>query len=164
MRSALRFALATTLAAGLAPAALAGAAEVSFVAPETYTDAALHRGAVKERTRNLDELARHIARLAERLPAGHTLKVEVTDVDLAGRYEPRTAPYDIRIMRTITPPRIALRYTLTDGGGTVRSDEAALRDLAYLDKAAFVATQDALRYEKRLLSDWFRKTFERNAS
>jgi hypothetical protein len=155
--------LAAALLAGpfvVAPGpALAGTAQVTFVAPETYTDAATHRRAAKERARTLAALEQHIVRMAARLPANQTLKIEVTDIDRAGRYDMRTSPYEIRIMYTVTPPRITLRYTLSADGATLTSGEADLVDLAYLDRSSSVSSSDPLRYEKRLLSDWFRKTF-----
>lgn len=152
------------LAAVLLPLpAIAGTAQVTFKAPETFADAALHRGDTRERTENLERLRREIERLAGRLPDTQTLTVEVLDVDLAGRYEARLAPYDIRVMRSITPPRLTLRYALADGVKTVQAGETVLTDFNYLDKAGFLISQDPLRYEKRLLNDWFRDTFMRPA-
>lgn len=141
--------------------ALAGTAQVTFTAPESYADASLHRGDGKARARNLEALERHIVHLAARLPEAQVLAVEVLDLDLAGRREPRLSPYDIRVMRGITPPRIALRFTLSENAQVLESGEVTLRDMAYLDRATSLSDNDPLRYEKRLLTDWFRKTFTR---
>lgn len=139
--------------------ALAGTAQVTFTAPESYTDASLSPGDGKERARNLAGLERHIAQLAVRLPEGQVLAIEVLDVDLAGRRDPQLSSYDIRVMRGITPPRIALRFTLSANAQVLASGDVTLRDTAYLERSASASDTDPLRYEKRMLTEWFRKTF-----
>ncbi len=66
-----RFALPGLFAALLvAPAAYAGTAEVTFIAPDHFTDAGPTRGDSKERAHTFRELQKHVAKLAERLPQG----------------------------------------------------------------------------------------------
>jgi Protein of unknown function (DUF3016) len=82
-RCALVVAALALLAAGAAQAV--GRVEVRYVQPERFSDAGF--GAV-ERERTLKVLSQHFDRLAQRLPDGQLLQVEVTDVDLAGEVDP----------------------------------------------------------------------------
>ena len=87
------------------------------------------------------------------------LAIRVTDVDLAGEFEPRRGPqFDrVRIMREIYPPRIDLEFRLTDSEGTVaREGRRQLRDPLYLARAV-LGDSDRLRYEKELLGEWLRE-------
>ena len=110
----------------------------------------------------LAELARHVERRAGRLLGdGEQLTITFTDMRRAGDCEPGSAPrsHEIRIVRDIHPPRIVLRYTLADAGGSLlREGEVTLRDVAFLSRAPLNAS-DPLRHEKRLLDNWLRKEF-----
>ena len=115
----------------------------------------------------LAELARHVERRAGSLLAdGEQLAITFTDVRRAGDCEPGSAPRsdEIRVVRDIYPPRIVLRYALTDAHGVqVRAGEATLRDVAFLSRAPLNAS-DPLRHEKALLDHWLRKEFARPAT
>src|SRR5262249_16494318 len=70
--------------------------EVSFIHPERYTDAGFGSS---ETQANCDEIARHLERLGQRyLGTGQDLKIDVLDVDLAGR--PHIGVGDFRVMRS----------------------------------------------------------------
>lgn len=148
----------------LAIAVPASAANVSvaFLQPENYADAGYSRSFASERDRAevQRDIEQHLQRLAERsLPASDALKIEVLDIDLAGRFEPfrfRNGA-DVRIMRDITWPRIKLRYTLTRGDQVVASAEEQLADMNYLMSINRYSSGDRLRYEKVMLDDWFAK-------
>ena len=75
-------------------------------------------------------------------------------------YRDRNGPDhdDTRILRDLSPPRIALHYRHADAAGrTLAQGEAVLTDPAYLQAGAGMATaSDPLRHEKRLLRDWVR--------
>ena len=118
------------LALATLPATAHAVVEVAFVSPETYADAGSHPGD-RAAPGTLQALARHLERLgADRLPPGRTLKVEVLDVDLAGRFEPwRAKAYDVRILRETTLPRIALRYVLEEDGRELARGEEKLSDV-----------------------------------
>lgn len=141
--------------------AIAGEAAVSFIAPERFTDASLRGGyGEKARAYALDGIARHLQGLAAReLTPAQSLAVEVLDVDLAGRFDPRQIQnHDLRILTEATWPRITLRYTLTDSGRVVLSAEETVIDQSYLARPTR-ASSDPLRYEKTMLDDWFRTRF-----
>jgi hypothetical protein len=144
-------------------ASLPAAAEtsVSFANPEQFTDSVASGGyGLDAEQPVLTELARYIESLGTWYLKPHqVLVVEITDIDLAGRYEPwRPIAYDVPIMRDIYPPRIALRYKLTDGTRMLCEGEEKIVDINYLSNpGARPFPNDPLRYEKAMLSDWFRR-------
>jgi hypothetical protein len=151
----------------IAAASLAGApayaahARVEFVKPESFTDAGRHYagGEVED---NLRRLAGHVtAEAARRLPADQSLDVWVTDVDLAGYYDPRQGfTREVRVVKDIYPPRIALRFRLTAADGTVvKEGERRLSDPDFLTRARRYPL-DGLGYEKEMLDDWLRNEFQ----
>lgn len=130
--------------------------------PARYIDARLDRvGGDEARQRVRDALQRHLQALgAEHLPEGQQLDIAILDIDLAGRFEPwHFHLHDTRIMRDITWPSIQLRYTLRGPDGEIRSGEETVTDMDYLRHSGFLPEHDRLRYEKRMLADWFRKRF-----
>lgn len=64
------------------------AVEVVFLHPEAYSDASLYNGyGAKGQEPALRGIREHLQRLGERyLKPGDSLKVEVLDIDLAGRF------------------------------------------------------------------------------
>lgn len=138
--------------------ALAATANVTFVHPEKFTDIGRY-GDPREGARNCAEIARHFEQLAARkLPSDETLQIEVLNVKLAGIPEPwRYGPYDLRVMHTGTWPSIQLRYRLTRGDQVLASGEETVSDMFYLDRTSTFsyAGGDHLRFEKRMLDDWF---------
>lgn len=140
-----------------AGSATAGA-NVTFVHPESYTDMPF---ATQDRERVLKDLTEFFDKLAAGLPAGQDLKIEVLDLDLAGRLRPNyRGNQDVRIMRGGADwPRIHLRYTLSAGGQVLRSGDERLSDMTYLDRPSNARDSgDTLHYEKRMIDDWFKKT------
>jgi hypothetical protein len=68
------------------------------------------------------EIDRYLHTAGERyVPAGLTLSLQITNIDLAGDLEAWRGPqFDrVRIMRDIYPPRFALQFRLTDASGAV---------------------------------------------
>ncbi|MEJ0016553.1 MAG: DUF3016 domain-containing protein [Acetobacteraceae bacterium] len=150
------------LVAGAVPAAAgpvaAGPVAVAFDHPETYTDATLYGGhGLKAEQPALDAIAQYLERLGARyLAPDQTLSIEVLNVDLAGQYEPwRALSYDVRILRDIYPPRITLRYRLSEAGRTLVEGREVVSDINYLANGVARQDQDPLRYEKAMLSNWF---------
>lgn len=108
----------------------------------------------------LADLRTYIVRAADRtLAPGDRLELTITDIKLAGAYEPGRGPQydDVRVVKDIYPPRIDLRFTLTGPDGEVlASGERKLRDPAFLSRT-LANGSDPLRHEKRLLDDWLRE-------
>lgn len=118
----------------------------------------------KGQVANLETLKEHIEKRAKDLvPAGHKLTVTLTEVDLAGDFEPWRSGQgmdDVRIVKDIYPPRIDLEFKLTDAAGAVAKEgKRELRDLAFMMKLS-IDRNDPNRHEKELLNDWLRREFK----
>lgn len=148
--------LATTstllCAAALPLAHAAGSVEVQWLEPAQYSDAG--RSNV-DRERVTQILGQHFQKLARLLPDGQVLKVQVTDLDLAGEIEPFRWQ-GLRVLRGRADwPRMSLRYTLTADGRTLKSGEAQLQDMGY----SFSRRTEDLGHEKRMVEQWVRAEF-----
>ncbi|APA71669.1 MULTISPECIES: DUF3016 domain-containing protein [unclassified Janthinobacterium] len=144
-------------------ALLAGSAawagtEVNFKQPEKFTDLPYEQ---RDRESALKELAEHFDKLGKSLKPGQNLKIDVNDLDLAGRENPAMrSTQDIRIMNGRTDwPGMRLHYVLEEDGKVISSGDAALSDMAYMTRINPYSTGDKLRYEKLMIDDWFAKTF-----
>lgn len=102
-----------------------------------------------------------IKRATSILEPGQRLQVTITDIKLAGAYEPWRGPQwgYVRMMRDMYPPRIDLDFVLTDGEGKVlRQGSRKLRNLGYLSSGLNMpGDTDSLRYDKALLDRWLRR-------
>ena len=139
----------------------AATSEVIWTDYENYRD--IHpgnEGRKNFRERTFKNLEKHFAKLAESLPEGQVLKIEVTDVDLAGdtlvggvnRY---------RIVKDIYFPRMNFSYQLVNGDGSeVVSNEIVLKDMNFLRTNSLKYRNDSLGHEKKMLDDWFSKAFK----
>ena len=138
------------------------AVTVSFIEPENYSDANLDDSyQAGAGDKGLNEIQRHLESLGERyLASDQDLKVDVLDIDLAGRYEPWRVPaHGVRFMRDITWPCIKLRYVLENAGTAAITTEESVIDMNYLGRRSVYYSSDRLRYEKQMLDDWFRARF-----
>ena len=155
MKSFMRkMALASMLA--LAVGSAGAAVTVSYVAPDKFSDIPF---VPWEREETLKQLTDHFTKLGNSLPPGQDLRVEVLDVDLAGRAIPSVrAGRDIRVMRGQADwPRMQLRFSLEQNGQVLKSGEAQLSDMNYLDHHTRYFDSEPLRYEKQMIDDWFEK-------
>jgi len=136
---------------------------VAFIEPQRFTDIkASAARSEKGSAAILDEIAQFLRQAGEaQLPAGFTLEIRVTDIDLAGEFEPVRGPQfeRTRLMRDVYWPRFDLGFRLKDPDGrVVKEGPRTLRDLNYLTRLLRVS-EDRLRYEKALLRDWLRREF-----
>ena len=137
--------------------------EVVFFEPEKFTDVRDSSGGESESGRKalLDELRTYLVKAANRLlTPGQVLKITVTDLDLAGEFEPwRGFSPDVRVVRDIYPPRIKFAFRLTDAAGEILAQgDRDLHDMDFMMKLS-INRDDARRFEKALLDDWLRKEF-----
>lgn len=142
----------------LALAAGAASAEVSvnFIEPGRFTDLPFTEWDRKE---VLKELTEHFTKLGARLPPGQNLRIDVKDVDLAGRMYPSRRGQDLRVIRDGAEwPRIDLHYAIESNGQVVRSVDAQLRDMAFMQHIGRYSDGDSLRYEKQMIDEWFYST------
>ena len=138
----------------------AGKVTVEWANPDDYRDIRPtneSRKRFKERT--FKDLEQFVNKLATELPQGYQLKLNVTNLDLAGNVEfGRTQ--QIRIVRQIHFPRIDFDYQLVDEKEqALVSDKVSLKDLGFLNHIKSNLTSKPLGYEKRMLKEWFNKTF-----
>jgi hypothetical protein len=94
---------------------------------------------------------------------GRHLEIRVTDVDLAGDFEPwRGMDFDhVRILKEIYPPRMELEFRLVDAEGKVVSEgKRRLQELGYL-MMNIMPTSDPLRFDKEMIRAWMRQEFKR---
>jgi hypothetical protein len=142
----------------LALAAGAASAEVTvvFVEPARFSDLPIkpwHRQEV------LKDLNDHFTRLGAELPPGQDLHIRVKDVDLVGILYPSRGLEEYRVVRHRGDwPRITLEYSLESSGQVLRSGEKQLRDMTFMRHVSRYTDGDSLRYEKRMIDDWFYST------
>ena len=144
------------LALGATGAASAGVT-VNYVESDKFSDLPFSRW---ERDDVLRTLADHFTKLGKDLPAGQDLTVEITDIDLAGReYPSRRGGGDLRVLQgTADWPRMELSYTLSAGGQVIHTGKARLADMNYMSRPVRGFDTDSLRFEKRMVDEWFNKT------
>ena len=154
--------LTRTLFAGmvlLASSAAWAETHVKYDKPDEFTDLPFDQ---TKRQIVLKDLTAHFEKLGQSLPSGQNLQISVTDIDLAGREEPRLRGInDIRIMNgRVDWPRMRLHYVLSQQDGKViNSSDATLSDMSYMSRINRYANDDPLRYEKLMIDDWFSSTF-----
>ncbi|MRX28558.1 DUF3016 domain-containing protein [Kangiella sp. HZ709] len=140
---------------------------VEWSNPENYTDVEAIDGSQKKfEKRVFKNLEKHFAKLSKRLPDSQKLYIKVEDLDLAGRVLPGNASglnnfRENRIVKSIDYPKIKFTYRVTDvNEQTISSGNVELKDLAFQNKIRTrQIARDYLGYEKRLLTDWFKKKF-----
>ena len=134
---------------------------VTYVNPEQFTENRMYGR--QDRFNRIDYLAQLKAYLIKQgqavLKPGQSLRVDITDIRLAGAYEPwHGSQWDyVRVMRDVYPPRIDLDFKLVDQDGNVlREGKRALRDLDYLHSNVGMAAAAGapLYYDKALLRRW----------
>ena len=141
------------LAAGAASADVT----VNYIQPERFSDLPF---APWEREAVLKDLTQHFAKLGAQLPPGQNLRIEVRDIDLAGREIPGRSGRDLRIVKQngVDWPRIDLHYTIESNGQALRSGDVHLSDMSFMDRIGRYNDTESLHYEKRMIDDWFYST------
>ena len=139
--------------------------ETRFENPKRFTDFRIdHWRDARQAQALADELRRWIAHEAPRyLPAGSKLTVTITDVDMAGEFEPwhRATSTDIRVVREIYPSRVSLAFSLADDTGKVVMEGERKLVSTFLFSGSLLGGDGPLRYEKVLLRDWLSREFGR---
>ncbi|CAN5187047.1 hypothetical protein BH10PSE17_BH10PSE17_28030 [soil metagenome] len=156
-----------TAAAMIATSASAADVTVTFIHPETFRDASYSQpfyesGALTpEVGRDVEKFLVELGR--KRLPANESLKIEVLDLDMAGRIRPIGALSgdEIRVVRDADWPRMKVRYSLTRGELVLASGEETMTDMDFMSRGLNYASSDRLRFEKAMMERWFRRTLER---
>jgi len=148
-------ALALSASASLALADV----QVRFIEPDKFSDAGREFGS-RDHEPVLKELKAHLDKLGAQLP-GKDLTVEISNVDLAGGWEPVGRRMEMtRVLRGVSSPSIELSFTLSENGKTLQSGKTRLHDLNYMTGMNRYNESDPIRYERRMLDDWFRDEFK----
>ena len=133
--------------------------EVDFNNTDKYVDLEIEGNRAYEYFAK--EMTKFLAKVADKeLPPDSTLSITFTQVDMAGAYEPWRGPdyQDVRIYKSIYPPRLEFSYQLVaDDGQVLKEGTTKLSDLTYLDmRNPIRAENDLLYYEKEMMRDWIR--------
>ena len=132
--------------------------QVKFVKPETFVDIKDNNGFRQDEV--LKDIEAHLVAQAQKYLPGRDVRINVTDVDLAGHVEPfGYSGTWVRVMRTVTLPSVTLNYEVLDGGKVVQQGQALMRDMNYRDGFISYFSSDSLRYEKRMIDRWFESEF-----
>jgi len=148
------------------PATFMGAAElkIEWSNPEDFRDADYYyNGSEKSQKIVLTNLEKFFTRDAERfLPEDYSLEMTVTELDLAGDFEPwhGSSMQDVRIVKRIYPALIRFDYRLLDAQGTVVSEGSErLRDhmMPMSMSTSFLGRSESYPYVKSIVRDWMRR-------
>jgi len=142
---------------------LHAAVTVSYGDPDRFTDAGDSNNDPRQIMLTLE---RHLKELGDRyLPPQSNLKIEVLDLDRAGR--PRmNLPTEIRIVNgKVDMPCIELNYTLEVDSKVAQPRHERVCDPNFLQPmdSSKYSEHDPLVYEKRMLEQWFRERFAKPA-
>lgn len=142
------------------PNVMAANSEITWTDYKSYRDIKeSNEGRKNFREKVFNNFEKHFAQLAAKLPENQTLKIEVTDVDLAG--DTRVIGIDrLRIVREIDFPRMNFSYQLLDeNNNLIKSEDVVLKDMNFLSGSNARYRYYLLEYEQIMLDEWFQDTF-----
>ncbi|PCI59077.1 MAG: hypothetical protein COB35_12185 [Gammaproteobacteria bacterium] len=150
------------LIALISPPSSAAKSEVTWTNPEKYRDIkAGDENRKTFKTRVFKTFEKHFAKLAEKLPEGQTLKIDVTDVDLAGDVDIGGIINRIRIVTDLYFPRMKFSYNLINADNTsIKSGEINLKDMGFMLGSNLRYRNDSFGYDKKMIAQWFKDTFK----
>lgn len=131
--------------------------EVTWTNPDEYSDIKdPFNGFQSTKEDAFYNIEKVLKRLAKRLPDGYLLKLDVTDLDLAGETHSR----DYRVVRDMYPPRMKFSYELLDGGDNVLlTKQENIRDTSFMNGVSIRYRNKAYGFEKQLVENWFKDSF-----
>ena len=150
-------------------AAMAGEAKMSLHNPDKFTDIKPGNGTDKSYRKGIERaFGQELSKSAKALPAGQTLEVTFTDIDLAGEVDPVEMPggYQLRLLKDVYFPRLEFDYRVLDASGAVVSEQKGveLKDMSYLSMGSRTASSSGeFYYETKMLREWFNKTLQPKA-
>ncbi len=148
------------LFATLSPTLIAGDVEIKWDHPNKFTDIQPDSSSTRKKYQQhvFKVLGTHLEKLgADGLPQGYHLKITVKNVDLAGYIDFGNGNLQ-RIVRDVDFPRIKLTFQLVKDHKLVKEGKANLKDMSFLHRVNKINNNEAFYYEKRLLSEWFKKS------
>ena len=139
-----------------------GPVQVRWTDPKDFTEIRYSRNRFEARRGTwVQRLAEHLRQqAAQALAPGERLELLITDIDLAGEYEPVGADLrDVRVVRDLYPPRMRVDFVRHGADGQVmQQGSRKLADPGFLFSTPR-STHDPLRFEKRMIEDWVRREF-----
>jgi len=143
------------------PSTFAATSEVTWSDYKSYTDIneGTH-GRKQFRESTFKSFEKHFSKLVTTLPEGQILKIDVTDVDLAG--DTHVAGINrTRVIKNVFFPRMNFSYKLLDADGKViKFDDVVVKDMSFMSGSNLKYRNQSLGYEKKMLDDWFKNTFK----
>ena len=135
--------------------------EVKWTEPDEYRDIYSGNESKKKfREHMFNEMNKHFTKLAATIPERYTLKINITDVDLAGDVH-AGGIHQVRIIKDIYSPRMELSFELLDvNKHIVHSGDEKLKDMAFMMHSRLKYRHRSFSYEKQMLDDWFDDRFE----
>jgi hypothetical protein len=135
---------------------------VEFIEPEGYRD--IKPGNNQSRASYQKHVLKHIGsyfeELAPKLPAKQSLKVKVTDIDLAGEVLFNGGRQQ-RIVKDLYFPRLKFSYQLVDEQqGVLSEGEAEIKDMNFLRRIKNRTSTVSFPAEQWLVEKWYKDTFE----
>ena len=131
---------------------------INWHEPKQYRDVRSPNGGQKHYQENVFyQLDKHFQKSAKKfLPQGFSMKVKVTDLNLAGDTRFHTiGNQEVRLIKPIYWPSMTFEYQLYEGDKLVQSDSIKLKDISFMERSGFGRKSQGLYYEKRLITDWF---------
>ena len=140
--------------------AQAATVEVTFTEPKNFTDL---RSGEQNRKQFRDDVfynfEKQLKKLAKALPEEQLLKIEFTDIDLAGEIDMLNARL-FRVVKNVYSPRLAFKYQLiAKDKSLVLEGEENIRDTSFMTHGNLRYKNQMFGYEKQVLDNWFDDTF-----
>ena len=131
--------------------------EVTWTEPDSYIDVkdsfSGYQSTKEDAFYNIEKV---LTKLAKRLPDGYLLKLDITDLDLAGE----THSGNFRVVRDMYPPMIKFSYQLLDAGDNLlREKNENIRNISFMNNVSLRYRNEAFSFEKQLIDDWFKDSF-----
>jgi Protein of unknown function (DUF3016) len=137
----------------IGPARAAGKIEVVYVDEDSFSDLG---GSVNDRQQALRTLSEHFKKMAERLPDEQGLRLEITDIDLAGTLNPTLGVNVRQYTGAGDRPQIKLRFALWSGEKMLKLGEANIFNVNYFqNRRTYYQGKSELPHERRMLDEWF---------
>ena len=138
------------------------AVKVNWLNPEKFSDIRPATGTRKVyQERVMKAFDKIIGELAEKLPAGYSMEINVKDLDLAGDVNPmyRLENTDIRVIKEIYFPRMKFDYVLFDQNKQPIQQESdvKIKDMGFMTSSHIGYQSREFAYEREMLKKWFNK-------
>ncbi len=135
---------------------------ITFDQPEKFTDFRIpNKSAKRSRNDLMEDIERDVSQsLAKLLPAGNSMEIEFTNIDMAGWIDPFSQPDQIRLIRNHDKSELNFNFRwLSADGALLKEDSVTLIDhnLQSLKSRRSRYSNTRLAYEMAMFDNWLRK-------